>query len=92
LERVLGNLTDLDTELGRLDELLEYYDDLIENSELMLELYENTYETKTTEIKPKGFTETAGWYQNIKGQLFHFDGVIWDEVPEEKLEKLEYLG
>jgi hypothetical protein len=33
-----------------------------------------------------------GWYQNHDGQLFHYDGVIWDEVPSERIEKLEYLG
>lgn len=43
------------------------------------------------------FTETlktanAGWYQNSKGELFHYDGTIWDNVPEERLQTLEYLG
>lgn len=34
----------------------------------------------------------AGWYQNEKGKLFFYDGVIWkDEVPEYHA-KLEYLG
>lgn len=40
-----------------------------------------------TEIAPE-----AGWYQNTDGVLYHYDGVIWDEVPKERLEKLEYLG
>lgn len=35
---------------------------------------------------------TPGWYQNLKGELFHYDGVIWDTVPNEKIKDLEYLG
>jgi hypothetical protein len=34
----------------------------------------------------------AGWYQNVGGQLYHYDGVIWDEVPEVRVSDLEYLG
>lgn len=34
----------------------------------------------------------AGWYQDADGNLYQYDGVIWDEVPKEKIEKLEYLG
>ncbi len=34
----------------------------------------------------------AGWYQSIKGSLYHYDGVIWDEVPEWDIKQLEYLG
>lgn len=34
----------------------------------------------------------AGWYQNGEGQLFHYDGVVWDEVPEVRISDLEYLG
>lgn len=34
----------------------------------------------------------AGWYQNSKGDLFHYDGTIWDNVPEERIQQLEYLG
>ena len=43
------------------------------------------------------FTETiqtvsTGWYQNSRGELFHYDGTIWDSVPEDRLQALEYLG
>lgn len=37
-------------------------------------------------------TANAGWYQNSRGELFHYDGTIWDKVPEERLQQLEYLG
>lgn len=44
-------------------------------------------------ITDRGFeTANAGWYQNSKGELFHYDGTIWDNVPEERLQTLEYLG
>lgn len=34
----------------------------------------------------------VGWYQNSDGGLFHYDGVVWDVVPDEKISRLEYLG
>lgn len=33
-----------------------------------------------------------GWYQSVSGGLYHYDGIVWDEVPSEQIEKLEYLG
>lgn len=33
-----------------------------------------------------------GWYQNSAGDLYHYDGVVWDNVPQEKTEELEFLG
>ncbi len=39
------------------------------------------------------FTDVrGGWYQNKNGQLFHYDGIVWDVVPGEKITELEYLG
>ncbi len=44
-------------------------------------------------FEAQGEVETViGWYQNSKGDLFHYDGTIWDNVPNEKLQELEYLG
>jgi hypothetical protein len=39
-----------------------------------------------------GIDLKAGWYQDIDGNLYKYDGVVWDEVPKDRLEKLEYLG
>lgn len=33
-----------------------------------------------------------GWYQDRNGNLYQYDGVIWDEVPSARIEDLEYLG
>jgi hypothetical protein len=39
------------------------------------------------------FTEAVmGWYQNSDGDLFHYDGVIWDKIPKEAIQELEFLG
>lgn len=39
------------------------------------------------------FTDVAeGWYQNTSGVLYHYDGTIWDSVPNEAIRDLEYLG
>jgi hypothetical protein len=34
----------------------------------------------------------VGWYQDAKGSLYRYDGVIWDVVPKDKISGLEYLG
>ena len=34
----------------------------------------------------------VGWYQDNKGGLFHYDGVVWDAVPDAGAQNLEYLG
>ena len=34
----------------------------------------------------------SGWYQNTASELFFYDGVIWDKIPKEKVNELEYLG
>tara|TARA_B110000503_G_scaffold88259_1_gene133836 strand:- start:14787 stop:15014 length:228 start_codon:yes stop_codon:yes gene_type:complete len=34
----------------------------------------------------------SGWYQNSSGVLFHYDGVVWDNVPSEQVIDLEFLG
>lgn len=36
--------------------------------------------------------QKTGWYQDDRGQLYFYDGVIWDEVPAMKVDSLEYLG
>ena len=37
-------------------------------------------------------TAVKGWYQNSVGDLYHYDGVVWDDIPSEKIEELEFLG
>jgi len=34
----------------------------------------------------------VGWYQDVAGSLYHYDGVIWDVVPATEISRLEYLG
>jgi hypothetical protein len=49
---------------------------------------ENNYQSK---LFPRtGIKE--GWYQDSKGSLYHYDGLIWDEVPSPNIKQLEYLG
>jgi hypothetical protein len=39
------------------------------------------------------FTDVVkGWYQNSRGDLFHYDGIVWDSVPSERVSNLEFLG
>jgi len=37
-------------------------------------------------------TLESGWYQSPRGDLFKYDGVVWDNVPDCALNSLEYLG
>jgi hypothetical protein len=34
----------------------------------------------------------AGWYQDKNGNLYQYDGVVWDEVPKDRVSDLEFLG
>lgn len=33
----------------------------------------------------------VGWFQDLAGNLYHYDGVVWDVVPDSSLE-LQFLG
>jgi hypothetical protein len=44
-------------------------------------------------LLPDTFEEVEpGWYQDKKGDLFFYDGIVWDIVPTVKISDLEYLG
>lgn len=43
-------------------------------------------------VKPKVFKDAPGWYQDADGNLYKYDGVVWDVVPDGKVEDLEFLG
>lgn len=34
----------------------------------------------------------VGWYQDDNGGLYHFNGSVWDVLPDEVTKGLEYLG
>ena len=62
-----------------------------------LPIYEKTakeYENLNFLRDDKGrFTDIVnGWYQNSRGDLFHYDGIVWDNVPSERVSNLEFLG
>jgi hypothetical protein len=46
--------------------------------------------TKQVNFSSVGMKE--GWYQDSKGSLYRYDGIIWDAIPEAPLTTLEYLG
>jgi hypothetical protein len=62
--------------------------------------HEATYEETMVTLEKLGFMRhegrfegmSSGWYQNSIGDLYHYDGVIWDNVPNEQIKSLEYLG
>jgi hypothetical protein len=77
--------------IPELDDLIKHFEELVENDELMEDLYYFQGNEMTTFTKPIKEI-AAGWYQNSKGLLYHYDGVVWDDVPLDNLKELEYLG
>lgn len=84
-------------ELNSTEEMLQYYDKLTRLAELE-EIV--TRERKNSAYAPADIPASsldtysaaeAGWYQSASGDLYHYDGIIWDEVPARGL-NLEFLG
>jgi len=36
--------------------------------------------------------DVAGWYQNLRGDLYHYNGTVWDKGVPGRTEELEFLG
>jgi hypothetical protein len=92
----------LDSTYGYVDltsseEILQYYDQRMRLAELeeIAKRERNNSVYAPADI-PASSLDTysaaeAGWYQSASGDLYHYDGIIWDEVPARGL-KLEFLG
>lgn len=96
-------LKELDGDINKIftasKELKERYNDLsykiVDVETKALEWYKkNKARLEMEELKfmNPGVDFGSGWYQNRKGELFHYDGVVWDVVPAESIKDLEYLG
>ena len=70
-------------------ELQEEYLDLDAISRDFMGRYLPSYETVSS-VTVEGVR--VGWYQDGKGSLHHYDGVVWDSVPNGQIEELEFLG
>lgn len=53
---------------------------------------ENVPELNLEFMRKDDVKVSAGWYQNAVGDLYHYDGVVWDTVPSERIQDLEFLG
>lgn len=51
-----------------------------------------TIEEKANHVNSISTGMKKGWYQDPKGSLFYYDGIIWDTIPVASLASLEYLG
>lgn len=97
---VTTELNQLSTKIIRYEEKLmgtPIYDELLrEKMEAARlddsDLPEFLRDNKETISRMKEIEVVVGWYQNSKGDLFHYDGTIWDNVPSEKVQDLEFLG
>lgn len=74
------------------DEDFTMYSDMLNE---LREQKEDIASLRATAIDPTSLqtysASEAGWYQSAAGELYHYDGIIWDEVPPSGL-KLEFLG
>jgi hypothetical protein len=79
-------------ELNSAEQILQYYDNLTRIAELEELAARNDVvaPVDVTSLDTYSAAE-AGWYQSASGELYHYDGIIWDEVPARGL-KLEFLG
>ena len=85
-------LNSLSFAIGKYEGALEgtpIYDKLVEKYQLD-GLPEFLKEDERTVKEAK--KHMKGWYQNSKGDLFHYDGIVWDDVPGESIKDLEFLG
>ncbi len=98
---VTSELNRLSTKIIRYEEKLmstPIYDELLREKmeaarvEDDSDLPEFLRDNKDTMSRMKEIEVVVGWYQNSKGDLFHYDGTIWDNVPSDKLQDLEFLG
>ena len=86
--------------MGELVEELDYLDLEKDHNETLIKIRRDTLgrfigETKeqiANQIYSFSTGMKRGWYQDPKGFLYHYDGIIWDAVPEAPLLTLEYLG
>jgi hypothetical protein len=68
------------------------YDKLVEKHGVEMFSPWPKFLTDTAEGKPKRSVK-SGWYQNLRAELFHYNGDVWDRgVPAERDEELEFLG
>jgi hypothetical protein len=90
-----GNKRDKEA-LNELSQEIHHYEKKFKDT-LIFEMLERELRTRlpnppARDSKGRFIEVVAGWYQNSSGDLFHYDGVVWDKVPSERLESLEYLG
>lgn len=82
--------------MGELIEELDYLDLEKDHNDMLMNIerdefgrfIDNNYQSNL--FPTNGMEE--GWYQDSKGSLYHYDGVVWDEVPSSNITRLEYLG
>lgn len=86
-------LNSLSFAIGKYEGAIEgtpIYNKLVEKYQLDDGLPEFLKEDERTVKEAK--KHMKGWYQNSKGDLFHYDGIVWDDVPGESIKDLEFLG
>lgn len=94
-ERILRLLSDSDGfELDEIQDILASYGtDASEVRTELLDIFEDLDAIGRPKAEPNRFVDyKAGWYQDLNGNLYQYDGVVWDVVPVKEAGELEFLG
>jgi hypothetical protein len=91
LNRIVALLEQGEMNADIADDVIRYFEGLSELKTELLEI-DNAIEVIRDKTKPNRFVDyKAGWYQDLKGNLYKYDGVVWDVVPGRDT-KVEFLG
>lgn len=91
LDRIVALLEADEMSTGIADDLIKYFEGFAELKNELLEI-DDALEAVSEKTKPNRFVEyKAGWYQDLSGNLYKYDGVVWDVVPGRDT-KVEFLG
>lgn len=90
-KRVKDDWNELGSKLIQLTEEARIAHENMDGPELEQELPE--FLTRDEHLTRKAMKlMSKGWYQDSVGELYHYDGVVWDNVPKVKIDDLEFLG
>lgn len=75
------------------DIIASYGTDASEARTELLDIFEDLDAIGKPKADPNRFVDyKAGWYQDLEGNLYKYDGVVWDIVPRKEAGELEFLG
>jgi hypothetical protein len=92
LDRIVKLLDEAPFDASLADEIIKYFERDFSGIKNELLDIKDSVEKLTENSQPNRFVDyKIGWYQDLKGNLYKYDGVVWDVVPGRDT-KVEFLG